>query len=156
MARNSIEVNGTPSDVFDVLLDAEAYPQWVFGAKRMRRVDPEWPEPGAAFYHSVAVGGAIKDKTEILRLESPREILLEAYARPLGIARVLIRVQPEGGRSRITITEFPSPGSMLEKLRQVVDPLIHVRNVFSLRRLRDLVEIRRVQRARKTPRLQAV
>jgi len=39
MSRNEITVTASPQDVFDVLDDAEAYPGWVVGARRMRRVD---------------------------------------------------------------------------------------------------------------------
>jgi uncharacterized protein YndB with AHSA1/START domain len=44
MSRNQIPIAAPPEAVFEVLDDAEAYPRWVVGARRMRRVDPDWPE----------------------------------------------------------------------------------------------------------------
>ena len=53
MTTNRVEINASPHEVFAILMDAYKYAHWVVGAKRVRATDPNWPEIGARFHHTV-------------------------------------------------------------------------------------------------------
>ncbi|MEZ5249003.1 MAG: SRPBCC family protein [Ilumatobacteraceae bacterium] len=55
-AVSEIEVDVTPTAVFEVLTDATHYPRWLGGARRVVVDDPAWPSPGSEFHHEVGVG----------------------------------------------------------------------------------------------------
>ncbi len=145
MARNETEIDATPEEVWAVLTDAYAFPDWVVGARRIRAVDDGWPQPGTAFYHEV--GGwpfRIKDNTKVRELVPPTRLVLEARARPAGIAAVTLLLEElTPGRTRVTILEDPVAGPAKLVPKPIVDALTKARNAESMRRLRNLVEERR-------------
>jgi uncharacterized protein YndB with AHSA1/START domain len=144
MAITERNFDGSPSDVFDVLLDARQYPNWVVGAKSIRAVDDDWPRVGSAFHHRLGAGAAeVTDRTEILDLDAPHRIELRTYARPLGVARVVITARRAGDGTIVAISEQPETGTRMRMVARLLDPLIHVRNVESLRRLEHVVRILR-------------
>jgi hypothetical protein len=67
---------------------------------------------------------------------------LEVRFRPSGVARVEIVVTPRDGGSEVTLEEHPSAGPVSWVPSFLIDPLLHVRNEWSLRRLRGEVERR--------------
>jgi uncharacterized protein YndB with AHSA1/START domain len=149
MSRNQIAVSARPEDVFAVLDDACAYPGWVVGARRIRRVDPDWPEEGSAFHHALGVPGAeLRDSSKVLERDPPHRMVLEVRFRPTGVARVQIDVSGAADRERsvVTISETPVGGPVAWLPGVVTDPVLHLRNALSLQRLRHEVE-RRVRPA---------
>ncbi|HEX2054266.1 MAG TPA: SRPBCC family protein [Actinomycetota bacterium] len=144
MSRNRIELPADRETVFDILLDPYAFPKWVVGAKRIRGVDPEWPRIGSAFYHASGAGGelTVKDKTELVTMERPQSVVLQAFLRPLGIVR--IRLYLDLGRrpdsTKLTMIEAPAPGTKLRPFSKLLDPALKMRNARSLRCLRKLVQ----------------
>lgn len=143
MAVTKRTVAASPAEVFEVLLDPFLYADWVVGAKEIRGADAQWPAVGAAFYHRVGAGAAdLKDKSEVLELDIPHRIALRTFVRPLGIARVIITAEPSGERTLLTIFEEPELGTKLKALARVLDPLIHLRNTETLRRLERVVQAR--------------
>jgi uncharacterized protein YndB with AHSA1/START domain len=145
MSRNSIMVDASPSEVFAVLEDPDAYAQWVVGARRIRRVDPDWPREGSEFHHAIGVAGAeLHDSSKVVERNPPHRIVLDVRFRPTGTARVEIEVEPVERGSRITIAERPSSGPVVWVPLALIDPVLHLRNAWSLQRLRCEVE----QRAR--------
>jgi uncharacterized protein YndB with AHSA1/START domain len=145
MAENRITVPEPPKAVFDVLLDAHSYPEWVIGAKRVRSVEPEWPAAGASFHHALGTGPAeLKDTTTMLAFEPPRRVELQAHFRPAGAAHIELELAPseDGAETTVTMRERPvdDPSGLLRT--KVVDVLTHARNELALRRLRRLVEQR--------------
>jgi uncharacterized protein YndB with AHSA1/START domain len=147
MARNQINVSASPAAVFDVLDDAEAYPDWVVGARRVRSVDSDWPNEGSEFHHAIGVVGAeLHDSSAVLAHEPLHRIVLEVRFRPTGTARVELTVDRTDGGSVITMEEHPESGPVSWLPRVVTDPALHVRNALSLQRLRHEVE-RRARRA---------
>ncbi len=139
MARNIRRMNVPPDRVFEVLLDPESYGHWVVGSRRTRDVDEHWPTPGSAFYHSSGVGpGEVKDQTKVLEIEAPRRLVLEAYFRPFGVMRVKLSLAPSNGGTSVTMEENPAPGTTLSRITPIVSPIIHLRNMESLRRLEQL------------------
>jgi uncharacterized protein YndB with AHSA1/START domain len=147
MSRNRIDVAAAPEEVFDVLDDAEAYPRWVVGARRMRRVDADWPREGSEFHHAIGVPGAeLHDSTEVVDRTWPHRIVLEVRFRPTGTARVELVVDETDGGSVVTMEESPDSGPVNWLPRFLTDPPLHLRNAWSLQRLRHEVE-RRTRRA---------
>lgn len=140
--RNSVIVTASPERVFDVLDDAEAYPQWVVGARRVRGVDRRWPRVGSRFHHALGAPGVeLKDSSKVLRRDPPHLLELEVRFRPAGVGRVKMRVKKlRRGRSRITMTERLTGGPLSRVPRLFTAPAIGVRNAWSLRRLRRIVE----------------
>jgi uncharacterized protein YndB with AHSA1/START domain len=148
MTTNHIDVDASPHAVYDVLLDAHAYADWVIGSKRVRYVDPEWPAPGARFHHTVGAPGVdIKDSSKLLELDADHRVVLEVRFRPLGTAIVVMDLEPldDGSRTHITMTENPKSGPVHRLPAFVIAVITSIRNAFSLRRLARLAE----QRAQK-------
>lgn len=135
-------VEATPEQVFAVLADGWLYPSWVVGASRMREVEDTWPAEGARLHHSFGVWPLlIDDKTTMLEWQPGMRAVMEAEGWPLGTARVVLTVEPDGPTGcRVSIAEDASrgPGRLLPK--PVRQALIVKRNDETLRRLAFLAE----------------
>ena len=145
MAENSTTIAATPEQVFDVLLDAWSYKDWVVGCDEIRGVDDNWPAVGSRFHHTVGFGPAkTDDDTKILEVDAPRRLLLEASARPAGVAEVEFLVEPdsEGEQTTITINERIVDGPADAIPTPLVDVGLKLRNLETLRRLKNVVESR--------------
>ena len=143
VAENSTTIDASPEDVFAVLLDPWTYKDWVVGADDIRDVDSDWPEIGSRFHHTVGVGPAkTDDNTKIVELDRPRRLVLEARARPAGVAHVEFVVEPDENGSRVTIEEYPIDGPAEKVPSALTDFGLKIRNVETLRRLRRVVEER--------------
>jgi uncharacterized protein YndB with AHSA1/START domain len=141
MAITTDTASCPPEAVFAVLADGWLYPSWVVGASRIRAVEAAWPAEGAKIHHSFGIWPAlIDDSTSVLEYDPPRRMVLKARGWPLGSARVVLEVEPTAGGCRMTIDEdaIEGPGTLVPKT--VRSPLIHLRNVETLRRLRFLAE----------------
>lgn len=143
MSRNRIELPANPEQVFEVLIDPYSFPKWVLGAKRIRGVDPDWPRPGSCFHHASGAGGdsTVKDKTELVTMNPPASLVLQAYLRPLGIVRIrmLLERGPKEGTTLFTIREAPAPGTKLTRVKKLLDPALYLRNKKSLQCLEKLI-----------------
>ena len=114
MSRNSISVSASPDAVFDVLEDPYAYPRWVVGARRIRRVDPSWPAVGARFHHAIGSAlGELHDNSKVLVNERPHRMTLEVRFRPTGVACVDITTRPTPSGCEVTLFETPAYGGLL-------------------------------------------
>ena len=144
MAENETTIAASPEAVFDVLLDAHSYQEWVVGCDDIRTVDPGWPEPGSRFHHTVGTGPLkTKDTTAVVSIDRPRRLELEARARPAGVATVIFEVEPAGdGGSTVRIKEWPTRGLAKTIDNPGLQMLIKARNVETLRRLKRVVEER--------------
>ena len=141
MAENTVHIDARPEEVFAFFADGSTYSDWVVGAKEVRRVEGEWPAVGSSFHHSVGAGPVkLKDRTEVLELDEPERLLLDARAYPLGRAKVELVIEPDGSGTRVVMGERLAnvPGFV----NWAIDPLIHLRNIESLRRLRSAIEAR--------------
>lgn len=104
-------VEAPAAAVWSVLADGWAYATWVVGASRVRRVDVDWPAPGARIHHSVGLWPLVlSDTTEVEESEPERLLVLRARAQPFGEARVLIELLPHGDTCVVTIREDASSG----------------------------------------------
>lgn len=143
MSRNRIELPASPEQVFGVLIDPYSFPKWVVGAKRIRGIDPDWPRPGSAFHHTSGAGGelTVKDKTEMVTMNPPMSLVLQAYLRPLGIVRIrmLLERGATEGTTLFTIQEAPAPGTKMTRVKKLLDPALYLRNKKSLQCLEKLI-----------------
>ena len=141
VAKTEAQFSVPPDRVFAVLSDPESYADWVVGSHSIRDADPNWPGVGSRFHHRVGPGPVtINDHTEVLKVDPPNRLVLRARARPVGTAIVELMLEPCGGGTHVTMIEIA--GDPLSKLaiNRLTDPLVHHRNVESLRRLRRISE----------------
>ena len=145
MPTNETDIPASPEEVWAVLVDPHAYPEWVVGARRIRAVDPGWPAPGTAFHHEVGPWPLrVKDNTKVRELVAPTRLVLEARARPAGVALVTITLEDRGAEgTHLVFTEEPCAGPATYIPRPVLEAMTKARNAESLRRLRNVVEQRR-------------
>lgn len=129
--------------VWQVLADGWQYATWVVGASRVRAVDSGWPEPGSRIHHSVGLWPLLlSDVTEVEASDPGRMLLLRAQGRPLGTARVLIELTPQGERCVVEIREDASGGPARLVPAVVRQAAILPRNHEALKRLALLAERR--------------
>ena len=146
MSTNSLTIDATPAEVFAVLADARTYEHWVVGCDDIRAVEGDWPAVGSRFFHTVGVGPVkTKDNTKVLEVEADCRLVLEARARPAGVAKVEFTLDPvgDGSRTEVTIVEYPIKGVAKVIDNPIQDGLIKARNVETLRRLEKQVLERR-------------
>jgi uncharacterized protein YndB with AHSA1/START domain len=141
MARNTIQIDLPIQQVFDELLIPENFGEWVVGAKRIRGTSGNWPSEGAKFHHTVGVGPVkIADTTEIEEMKRPGRLVLDARAWPLGDARVDLTLIPTtDGSTQLVMVEEVVGGPAKLIPNAVNEPMIHLRNRRSLKRLRRLI-----------------
>ena len=139
MACTERTCQATPEQIWAVLADAKSYGHWVVGAKDIRTADGTWPEPGSTLDHTSGFGPLeLKDNTKVLESEPPHRLVLEARGRPLGIARIEITLERKDSATLVTIIENAVRPAVATALNPALSPLIHSRNVESLRRLEEL------------------
>jgi uncharacterized protein YndB with AHSA1/START domain len=139
MACNEIHIDAPVETVFDVLADPRFFANWVVGASSVRGVEGEWPALGSTLHHSQQL--VLRDTTQVKLVDPPRRLLLEARARPLAVAEVDIRLEPEGDGTRLVLREIATGAIAGAFPELLTDPLIHIRNRASVARLKRLAEI---------------
>ncbi len=141
MATNERFMPVEPQAVWDVLADPASYAYWVVGSKVIRDADPQWPEPGSKFHHTIGVGPLkVSDHTEVVEAHRPGLFRLRTKARPLGTAMVTMRVISRGaaGGSMVEMTENPDGVVAALSLNPLTHVLTIARNAESLMRLEEL------------------
>lgn len=142
MSVNEIIVDTPPAAVWDVLADPPSYEEWVVGNKDIRGYDRSWPTPGTEFGHEVGFGPlTVKDKTVALESTAPRRLVMNVRVFPVGHGIVTLELQEQGSGTLVRMEEHPA-GGPIKMLWPVVDPLVKLRNVETLRRLKRLAESR--------------
>jgi hypothetical protein len=149
VTTTEIDIDAPPAITHAVITDADTYPQWLVGAKRIRRVDPDWPAEGSKFHHAVGFGPlTIKDSTSVLHHPDESDLELVARIGVVGSARVHFHIAPldDGSRSHLSVDEQPASGPMRALWSTPARPLVAAgfwgRNAISLQSLRALVEER--------------
>jgi uncharacterized protein YndB with AHSA1/START domain len=141
VAKTQTRIDVPPERVFAVLSNPDSYGDWVVGSHSIRDADPGWPAAGARFHHRVGVGPfTVNDHTEVIAVQPPTRLELQARARPLGTARVEMIMTPDAGGTTVTMVEVA--GDLLSRLaiNPLTDWLVRLRNVESLRRLKRIAE----------------
>lgn len=147
MTTSALGIDAPADVVFETLVDVDAYPRWLVGAKHVRSVDDDWPGPGSAFHHAVGAGPlTIRDHTTVLLAIKPHTLVLLARVGPLGAAKVRFTVTPTDDGSHLAIEEEPASGPMRALWHPITRPLVAVllwgRNAASLQAFRALAEDR--------------
>lgn len=143
MATNQTTIAASPETIFDLLMDAYSYEQWVVGCKQIRGVDPDWPAVGSKFHHKVGVGPIeVQDNTKIVAAERPHHVRLEVRARPAGVGIVDMTMEADGDETIVTMVEYPTRGIARFTHTPFQEGLIKARNLETLRRLKHLAEER--------------
>ena len=139
-----LSTDADPAAVWAVLADGFRYPGWVVGTSHMRAVDDSSPDREARLHHaSGAWPFLVEDVTEVESSQPRRSLVLLAKVRPLGEARVSVRLAEEGSGCRITMTEDAvSPAARSLVPAWVRHHFLAARNTESLRRLAALAERR--------------
>lgn len=141
MAITRRHISVSSQRVFAVLADSGAYGDWVVGSDKVRDADPQWPAVGSRFRHRVGVGLLkLHDHTEVIEVVPGRQLVLRAKARPFGTARVIMRLEPEGDGTLVTMEETGGDPLSRLALNRFTDWLVDLRNRESLRRLQRIAE----------------
>ncbi len=141
MASAHRTVRTSPDQVWTVLADGWLYSNWVVGTSHMRAVETAWPDAGSKLFHASGVWPVVaRDETEVEASEPGRRLVLTARGRPLGEARVVIELEPDGADTVVSIHEEPiaGPGKWLHN--PATEALLTRRNVETLARLAALAE----------------
>jgi uncharacterized protein YndB with AHSA1/START domain len=143
MSKNSITIAAPAETVYAVLADPASYALWVVGNQSIRGYNQSWPSPGSEFHHKVGFGVlSTKDKTVALESDPGRRLVILVRALPAMRATVSFDLEPQESGTRVTMEERPS-GDPWEKMwNPVLDSLTGLRNAATLRRLRQLAEVR--------------
>jgi uncharacterized protein YndB with AHSA1/START domain len=141
MAHNEIHIGALPESVFAVLSEPRSFARWVVGSREIRRADPGWPKVGTAFDHRVGLWPfTLADNSEVVECEPPRLLKLLVKARPFSRAYVTLNLKPANGGTLLSMDEFAADSRSRLFFNPLTDPLIHMRNNVSLRRLKALAE----------------
>ena len=141
MATTTITISTPPARVFDVLADAQCYPEWVVGTQEVKGADVEFPAVGESFYPRVGLGPVLVDgKTTVLESERPHRLVLHARAHPVADAIVTLDLADAAGGTLVTMREDPAGAAPLRLAQRLGEPLLRRRNDESLRRLKELAE----------------
>jgi uncharacterized protein YndB with AHSA1/START domain len=141
VATSHIQIDVPPERVFAVLATPATYADWVVGSDIIRGSEPDWPAVGSRFHHRVGWGPLkVKDHTEVIEVDPPRKLVLHARARPLGTALVTLVLEPRAGGTHVAITEEAGDPLSRLSINRLTDPLVHIRNNVSLRRLQRIAQ----------------
>jgi uncharacterized protein YndB with AHSA1/START domain len=141
MATTRTQITASPDEVFAVLANPGNYGDWVVGSDTIRDADVTWPKVGSRFHHRVGFGLLkVSDHTEVLAVQAPHRLVMHAKARPLGTAKVTMLLTDRDGRTDVTMIEVAGDRLSRLALNRLTDPLIHLRNLEALRRLKRIVE----------------
>lgn len=141
MALNHITTRCSPEEVFSHLVDCAEYPKWLLGASKIRRVEAEWPALGSCFHHTIGCGPfRFKDRSEVVAVDEPHRLELHVRVTPLVQGRVTFTVRPCDDGALLTLQEEPEARLIGNLVRLVLDPVTHLRNHRSLRKLKELMD----------------
>jgi uncharacterized protein YndB with AHSA1/START domain len=135
-AEARITIAASPDAVYAALSDPATYPDWLAGAQRIRRVDPDFPREGSTFDHEVGPSEAttISDDSRALIDDPPNRLQLEVHVGPV-TGLVDFRLQATGEGTEVVFRE--SVTGRLGLAMPLLRGLIHLRNKGSLERLRQ-------------------
>ena len=140
-SRNETWFETTPEAIWEYIGDARTYPDWVVGAAESRKVDADYPKPGATLHHTQGLPKVgLKDTSTVVSSDPPRDLELEVRIRPFAVNGVRFILEPSNGRTHVTMLEWPKYGPVARLLGPLMVPALRVRNAETLRRLKNLSE----------------
>jgi uncharacterized protein YndB with AHSA1/START domain len=136
-ARTTIAAG--PAQVYALLTDPDTNPDWLAGAQQVRRVDPDFPHPGARFDHEVGPADAVTvaDDSTALVDDPPHRFQLEVHVGPV-TGLVDFQLRPSGEGTEVVFRE--SITGRLGLVMPVARAFLHARNKASLQRLKHHFE----------------
>jgi uncharacterized protein YndB with AHSA1/START domain len=142
MTRSQIYIDRPPEAVWRTISDPYSYERWLVGCKAIRSVDAAWPRPDSRFHHRVGLLGplTVKDSTKVIDSLPEEVLLLEARARPAGIASVRFELAAKDGGTELSLSEAARGRLVRWIWGPLVDLGIRLRNERSLGRLKSLLE----------------
>jgi uncharacterized protein YndB with AHSA1/START domain len=151
MAVTRHEVPVPPQDVWAQLADPHGYAFWVVGAAAIRRVEGDWPQPGATFHHTQGrLPLKLRDTSTVLECDEGRRLKLEVRARPLVVAHVEITLEPTttetGDEGTTIVMREELVGGTAKLLGPLNEPALLLRNEETLKRLAAMSWARHDQR----------
>ncbi|BDX35072.1 polyketide cyclase [Mycobacterium antarcticum] len=137
------DTTATREQVWEQVADGWTYAQWVVGNSRMRAVDADWPAPGSTIHHSVGIWPLLlDDETVVETCLPPSELVLIAKGRPVGAARITLRLTDTDTGCRIEMSEVPVGGPLKWLPERAALASAWPRNRECTRRLAALAERR--------------
>jgi hypothetical protein len=138
VSRTELHLDATPAAVFDVLADGVRYADWVVGAKRIRRIEGDFPAPGSVLHNVVGPPlVSVPGSTTVVESAPPRHLLLEARVGPF-TARVRFELVPDLPGTLVAMDEVGA-NRFSRALLRLTRPLVLARNGETLWRLRTQV-----------------
>jgi hypothetical protein len=96
---------------------------------------------GPPFDHRVGLGLLkLNDHTAVIEPDPPDRLVLRARTRPLAAAEIMLLLTTHGRGTEVTMTEAVEDPLSRLAFDPVAGPLVDLRNVKSLRRLRRLAD----------------
>ena len=132
-------ITAARDEVFAVISDPRTYPDWLVGAQRIRDVDPDFPEPGAEFDHSVGPTDdvTVDDSTKAIAKQGHRRLVLQVHVGPV-TGEVEFLLKSHSAWTEVIMRERPvGPAGVFTPLLR---PLLAARNKKSLKQLAVSVE----------------
>lgn len=139
MAITEQTFNVSASTLFDTLVNPDTYPYWLVGARNIRDVSADWPQPDSYFKHTVGFGPiAIPDRTTVRCIDRPRTLEMLVRARP--VIEAIVRFEVTSSLSGCTLRMEETPVGVYKVFSVVAQPVIRARNDRSMKRLRSFIE----------------
>ena len=140
-ARNQTWFDATPEQIWRYVGDARTYPDWVVGSAEARKVDADYPQPGATLHHTQGIPKiGLKDTSTVISSHAPHDLELEVRVRPFSVNGVRFILEPHDGRTHVTMLEWPKHGLAARLLGPLMVVALQLRNAETLRRLKNLSE----------------
>jgi uncharacterized protein YndB with AHSA1/START domain len=141
-SRNETWFEAPPERIWRYIGDAYTYPDWVVGAAESRKVEGDYPKPGATLHHTQGVPKVgLKDTSSVVSVDEPRDLELEVRIRPFAVNGVRFVLESDGnGRTHVTMLEWPKSGFAARLMGPLFVPALQLRNAETLRRLKKLSE----------------
>lgn len=129
--------------VHAVLCDPTAYGHFVVGTKRVRRFEPQWPEPGSTFHHSVGAGPfVLRDRTDAVRHDPPSGLVVRPHIRPFVVLETVFALEARGDETLLRLDEYAVDGLFRPVWPGPLDALLGLRNRLVVQRIARLAEQR--------------
>jgi uncharacterized protein YndB with AHSA1/START domain len=125
--------------VWAALADGYTYSEWVVGTREIRDVDDAFPAVGARLHYTVGHGPLRHEGyTSVLEVVPGERMELEIRAWPMLTVRVEIQLAGGDGSTDVTMIEHPFRGAFAKLHNPLLDMMLRLRNVETLRRLESV------------------
>jgi uncharacterized protein YndB with AHSA1/START domain len=108
IARSSVDIQATPDEVWNALVDPKANKQYMFGAE----VDSTWQEGSPIVWRGEWQGNAFEDKGVILAFRRGRKIQYSHFSplsglpdRPENYHKVTVELTSAGSQTHVSLTQ---------------------------------------------------